>query len=35
MKRSQINQEIQWAKTLLENNNIKLPPFGYWTLKDH
>jgi len=34
MKRSQINQEIKWAKTLLEKNNIKLPPFGYWTLEE-
>lgn len=34
MKRSQINREFQWAKDLLEKNNIKLPPFGYWTLKD-
>lgn len=34
MKRSQINQEVKWAKALLEKNNIKLPPFGYWTLKD-
>lgn len=34
MKRSQINQEIRWAKTLLEKNNIKLPPFGYWTMEE-
>lgn len=34
MKRSQINQKIIWAKELLEKNNIKLPPFGYWTMKD-
>ena len=34
MKRSQINQEIKWAKALLEKNNIKLPPFGYWTLDE-
>lgn len=34
MKRSQINQEINRAKALLEKNNIKLPPFGYWTLEE-
>ncbi len=34
MKRSQINQEIRWAKTLLEKSNIKLPPFGYWTMQE-
>jgi D-lyxose ketol-isomerase len=34
MKRSQINQELKWAKDLLEENNIKLPPFGYWTLEE-
>ncbi len=34
MKRSQINEEIKWAKELLEKNNIKLPPFGYWNLEE-
>lgn len=34
MKRSQVNQEIRWAKALLEKSNIKLPPFGYWTMKE-
>ncbi len=34
MKRSEINQAITWAKDLLEENNIKLPPFGYWTLDE-
>lgn len=34
MKRSQVNQKIVWAKELLEKNNIKLPPFGYWKMKD-
>jgi D-lyxose ketol-isomerase len=34
MKRSQINQELSWAKDLLEKSNIKLPPFGYWTLEE-
>lgn len=34
MKRSQINQELRWAKALLEKNNIKLPPFGYWTMEE-
>ncbi|HWR62724.1 MAG TPA: D-lyxose/D-mannose family sugar isomerase [Clostridia bacterium] len=34
MKRSQVNQELRWAKGLLEKSNIKLPPFGYWTMKE-
>lgn len=34
MKRSQINREIIWAKALLEKSNIKLPPFGYWTMEE-
>jgi D-lyxose ketol-isomerase len=34
MKRSRINEEIKWAKALLERSNIKLPPFGYWTMED-
>jgi D-lyxose ketol-isomerase len=34
MKRSQINKELRWAKELLEKNNIKLPPFGYWTMEE-
>lgn len=34
MKRSQVNQELRWAKALLEKNNIKLPPFGYWTMEE-
>lgn len=34
MKRSQINAEIKRAKELLEQNKIKLPPFGYWTLEE-
>lgn len=34
MKRSQINQEIKWAKELLDKNNIKLPPFGYWSMEE-
>ena len=32
MKRSEINNALVWAKDLLEKNNIKLPPFGYWTM---
>ena len=31
MKRSQINQLIDDAIDLLHQNNIKLPPFAYWT----
>ncbi len=34
MKRSQINQEIRRSKALLEKSNIKLPPFGYWTMEE-
>lgn len=32
MKRSEINQALEWAKNLLELNKIKLPAFGYWTM---
>lgn len=31
MKRSQINTIINESIELLHSNNIKLPPFGYWT----
>lgn len=34
MKRSEINQAIEWAKNLLEKHQIKLPPFGYWTIDE-
>lgn len=34
MKRSEINKYLSWAKTLLEEHQIKLPPFGYWTMDD-
>lgn len=34
MKRSEINRALVWAKELLASNNIKLPPFGYWTMDD-
>lgn len=34
MKRSEINNSLIWAKALLEKHQIKLPPFGYWTLED-
>jgi D-lyxose ketol-isomerase len=30
MKRSEINAILAANKKLLEENNIKLPPFGYW-----
>ncbi len=30
MKRSEINNAITWAKDLLAENKIFLPPFGYW-----
>ncbi|MDH8676985.1 D-lyxose/D-mannose family sugar isomerase [Fusibacter bizertensis] len=34
MKRSEINAALRWAMTLLEENKIKLPPFGYWTMSE-
>jgi len=34
MKRSEINNALSWAKNLLEEHQIKLPPFGYWTLDE-
>lgn len=34
MKRSEINHALKWAKQLLEENQIKLPPFGYWNMTD-
>lgn len=34
MKRSKINQELQWAKALLEKHQIQLPPFAYWSMAD-
>lgn len=34
MKRSEINRNIEWAVKLLNENQIKLPAFGYWQLKD-
>lgn len=34
MKRSEINSSLKWAVALLERHQIKLPPFGYWTLED-
>lgn len=34
MKRSKIQAEIRHAKELLDLNNIALPMFGYWPLKE-
>lgn len=34
MKRSEINAAIKWAEELLEQYNIKLPMFGYWSIDD-
>ena len=31
MKRSDINAAIRRALLMLEKNNLRLPPFGYWT----
>lgn len=33
MKRSEINQAIQYAKEVLEKNSWRLPEFAYWTPK--
>ena len=30
MKRSQINEAIEWAKVFLKKENITLPVFAYW-----
>ncbi|MDL2236410.1 D-lyxose/D-mannose family sugar isomerase [Christensenellaceae bacterium OttesenSCG-928-K19] len=30
MKRSLINKSIEWARGVLEQNNISLPEFAYW-----
>lgn len=34
MKRSDINKNLVWAKELLERHQVKLPPFGHWTLEE-
>lgn len=34
MKRSKINQELEWAKALLEKHRIQLPPFAHWSMAD-
>lgn len=34
MKRSEVNQALRWAKTLLERNNIRLPRFAYWSMEE-
>jgi D-lyxose ketol-isomerase len=34
MKRSEINKLIDEAKALLDENNMTLPPFAYWTPED-
>jgi D-lyxose ketol-isomerase len=33
MKRSKINSAIEWAISLLDKNNFKLPQFAYWDLE--
>ena len=33
MKRSQINQAMQWADDYLRANNIRLPEYAYWPLE--
>ena len=32
MKRSEINQAVNWAKDLIARNNIRLPEYAYWTM---
>ena len=34
MKRSEVNQGIEWAKQLLKTYQITLPEFGYWTVEE-
>ena len=34
MKRSEVENSINWAKDLLKRNNITLPMFGYWDVND-
>ena len=34
MKRSEINAEFAWAKSLLKKNNIRLPDRAYWTMDE-
>lgn len=34
MKRSEINNALNWAKNLLEEYKIKLPPFAYWQMDE-
>jgi len=34
MKRSEINSALKWAKDLLNQYQIKLPPFAYWTMDE-
>lgn len=34
MKRSLVNSSIRYAMKLLENNNIRLPVFGYWDIDE-
>lgn len=33
MKRSEINDAVDWAIRLLERNKVKLPRFAYWNLE--
>lgn len=34
MKRSEVNEGIEWSKKLLKATNITLPEFAYWTVDD-
>lgn len=34
MKRSTINNRLEWAKGVLKQNNFKLPMFGYWRMDE-
>ena len=33
MKRSEINQAVNWAKELIGKNNIRLPEYAYWDME--
>ena len=34
MKRSDVNNTIIWAKKLLDNENMGIPKFGHWSMKE-
>jgi len=34
MKRSEVNAALEWAKNLLETNNVRLPETAYWSMEE-